>query len=42
MAVRQLPQTQMVGECNRQEQPNIGHQAVIIEGDMDAVGAVLW
>ncbi len=38
VAVLQLTQTQVLGQCNRQEQSGIGHQAVIIEGDMDAVG----
>ena len=27
---------------DRQEQPSVGHQAVIIEGDLDAVRVVAW
>ena len=38
MAVHQLAQSQMAAQRNRQEQPSIGHQAVIVEGDVDAVG----
>ena len=32
----------MPGEGGRQEQPGIGHQAVIVKGDADTVGIVLW
>ena len=42
VAVHQLTQTQMVGQGDRQEQSGIGHQTVIIEGDVDAVGAAQW
>ena len=42
VAVHQLTQTQMVGQGNRQEQSGIGHQTVIIEGDVDAVRVVAW
>ena len=42
MAVHQLTQTQMVGQGDRQEQSGIGHQTVVIEGDVDAVGAAQW
>ena len=41
MAVHQLAQSQMAGQSNRQEQPSIGHQAMIVEGDVDAVGVLL-
>jgi len=37
MAVHQFTQTQMVGEGNGQDQPGIGHQAVFVQGDLDAV-----
>ena len=35
-------QAQAQGEGGRQDQPGIGHQAVIVEGDTDAVGVVAW
>ena len=35
-------QAEMPGQGGRQEQPGIGHQAVIVEGDADAVGVVAW
>ena len=40
--VNQLGQAEMPGQGGRQEQPGIGHQAVIVEGDADAVGVVAW
>ena len=40
--VHQLAQTQVVGQGHRQDQPSIGHQAVVIKGDVDAVGALRW
>ena len=40
--VDEFPQAQVPGERGRQEQPGIGHQAVVVEGDLDAVGLVLW
>ena len=36
--VHQLAQSQMMGQRDRKNQPVIGHQAVIVEGDVDAVG----
>ena len=42
MPVNQLGQSQMQSQGGRQEQPGIGHQAVVIEGDLDAVGVVAW
>ena len=42
MAVHQLAQSQMAGQSNRQEQPSIGNQAMIVEGDVDAVGLLKW
>ena len=32
----------MPGQSGRKEQPGIGHQTRIVEGDLDAVGIVLW
>ena len=40
--VYEFPQAQAPGEGGRQEQAGIGHQAVIVEGDADAVGVVAW
>ena len=40
--VNEFPQAQMPGEGGRQEQADIGHQAVIVEGDKNAVGVVAW
>ncbi len=40
VAVHQLSQSQMVGQGNGQKQPRVGHQAVIVEGHMDAVEAL--
>ena len=37
--VHQLAQTQVVGQGHRQDQPSIGHQAVVIKGNVDAIGA---
>ena len=34
--------TQELGEGYRKEQPSIGHQAVVVEGDLDAVGVLQW
>ena len=36
--VNQFTQTQVLGQRDRKEQPRIGHQAVIIKGNVDAVG----
>ena len=32
----------MMGQRGRKKQSGIGHQAVIVEGDMDAVGRLKW
>ena len=40
--VDEFTQTQVLGQGNRHEQPCIGHQAVVVEGDWDAVGVVAW
>ena len=38
----QFGQAQAPSQGGRQEQPGIGHQAVIVEGDTEAVGVVVW
>ena len=40
--VNQLRQAQMPAQRGGQDQPSIGHQAVVIKGDLDAVGVVIW
>ena len=40
--VNQLGQAKAQGEGGGKNQPGIGHQAVIVEGDADAVGLVAW
>ena len=40
VAVRKFAQTQSPGEGDRQEQSGIGHQAVIVESCVDAVGTL--
>ena len=42
MVVHQLAQSQMMGQSDRKDQPSIGHQATIVEGDVDAVGVLKW
>ena len=42
MPVNQLGQAQALGEGGRQDQPGIVDQAVVVEGDVDAVGVVAW
>ena len=42
MAVHQLAQSQMAGQGHRPEQPSIGRQAMIVEGDVAAVGLLQW
>ena len=42
MAVHQLAQSQMMGQSYRKDQPSIGHQAMIVEGNVDAVGVLKW
>ena len=39
--VNQFTQTQVLGQRDRKEQPSIGHQAAVVEGDLDAVGVVI-
>ena len=40
--VNQFTQTQVLGQRDRKEQPSIGHQAAVVEGDLDAIGMVKW
>ena len=40
--VNQLAQTQMMGQSGRQQQSGIGHQAMVVEGGIDAVGLLGW
>ena len=42
VAVHQLAQSQMRGQGDRKQQSGIGHRAVIVEGDTDAVGLLAW
>ena len=42
MPVNQLGQAQMLGEGGRKDQPGIVDQAVVVEGDLDAVGVAAW
>ena len=42
MVVDEFTQSQVLGEGDRKEQPSIGHQAVVVEGDVDAVGLLRW
>ena len=38
----ELGQAKAQGEGGRNDQPGIGHQAVVAEGDADAVGVAAW
>ena len=38
----QLGQAEVQGQSGRKDQPGIGHQAVVVEGDTDTVGVVAW
>ena len=42
VVVDEFTQTQVLGEGDRKEQPSIGHQAVVVEGDLDTVGVIQW
>ena len=42
MPVNQLGQAQMLGEGGRKDQPGIVDQAVVVEGDLDAVEVAAW
>ena len=42
VVVHQLAQSQALGQSDRKDQPGIGHQAMIVKGDLDAVGVVAW
>ena len=36
VVVDEFTQSQVLGEGDRKEQPSVGHQAVVVEGDVDA------
>ena len=38
----QLGKAQVASQGDREDQPGIGHQAVVVEGDLDAVEVVAW
>ena len=40
VVVDEFTQTEVLGEGDRKEQPSIGHQAVVVEADLDAVGVL--
>ena len=40
--VNEFTQAHALGEGGRKEQPSIVDQAVVVEGDLDAVGVVAW
>ncbi len=40
MAVDQLAEPEVVGQGGRQEEPRVGHQAVVVEGRREPVEAV--
>ncbi len=40
--VNQFTQTQVLGQGGRQDQPRMVDQAVVIKGDLDAVGMFRW
>ena len=42
MPVNRLGQSLLQGQGGRKEQPGIGHQTVVVKGDVDAVGVVAW
>ena len=40
--VDEFPQAEVPRQGGRKEQPGIGHQAAVVEGDLDPVGVVAW
>ena len=40
--VNQFGKAQVQGQRGRQDQPSIVDQAAVVEGDLDAVGVVIW
>ena len=42
VAVHQFPHSQVMGQRDRKQQSGIGHQAVVVEGDVDAVRLLRW
>ena len=42
MTVNEFTQADVLGQSGRKEQPGIVDQAVVVEGDLDAVGVLQW
>ena len=42
VVVNEFPQTHALGQGGGQQQPSIVDQAVVVEGDLDAVGVLKW
>ena len=42
MTVNEFTQAHVLGQDGRKEQPSIVDQAVVVEGDLDAVGVLKW
>ena len=42
MTVNEFTQAHVLGQGGRKDQPGIAHQAVVVEGDSDAVGLAGW
>ena len=42
LAADQCTETKTMGQCDRKQQPGIGHQAVTIKGDLDGVRLLRW
>ena len=42
VVVDEFTHTQVLGEGDRKEQPSIGHQGVVVEGDLHAAGVLQW
>ena len=42
VVVDEFTQTQVLGQGDRKDQPCIGHQTVVVKGDLDPVGMVKW
>ena len=40
--VNQLGQAEIQGQGGWPDQPSVGHQAAVVEGDVDAVGVLKW
>ena len=42
VTVNEFTQAHALGQGGRKEQPSIVDQAVVVEGDLDAVGVLKW